>query len=124
MHIPLMNWTVYFHEAFEAEFADFSDSVKIEVMAHVRLLQTFGPQLNRPHADTLEGSKYANMKELRFKADNGVWRIAFAFDPERAAILLVAGDKSGMSQKLFYKQLIYKADTRFTEHLQELKGDQ
>jgi hypothetical protein len=67
-----MNWIVNFHEAFETEFADFSDSVKIEIMAHVRLLQTFGPQLNRPHADTLEGSKHANMKELRFKADNGV----------------------------------------------------
>ncbi len=119
-----MNWIINFHEAFETEFADFSDSVKIEIMAHVRLLQTFGPQLSRPHADTLEGSKYANMKELRFKADNGVWRIAFAFDPERAAILLVAGDKSGMSQKLFYKQLISRADARYTEHLQELKGDQ
>jgi hypothetical protein len=54
----------------------------------------------------------------------GVWRIAFAFDPERAAILLVAGDKSGMSQKLFYKQLISRADARYTEHLHELKGDQ
>ena len=64
------------------------------------------------------------MKELRFRADNGVYRVAYAFDPERAAILLVAGDKSGTSQKRFYKQLITKADERFGEHLQKLKGDQ
>jgi hypothetical protein len=49
------------------------------------------------------------MRELRFKADGGVWRVAFAFDPERNAILLVAGDKSGASEKKFYKRLIEKA---------------
>ncbi len=119
-----MNWTINFHEAFEAEFANFSGSVKIEIMASVQLLQKFGPQLSRPHADTLEGSKYTNMKELRFRADNGVWRVAYVFDPERAAILLVAGDKSGTSQRRFYKQLIAKADERFSEHLRKLKGGQ
>ena len=60
------------------------------------------------------------MKELRLNAHGGVWRVAFAFDPERRAILLVAGDKSGVSQARFYKQLIRKADTRFDEHLQTL----
>jgi len=119
-----MDWIINFHEAFESEFAVYSDSVKIEMMAAIRLLQVFGPQLGRPHADTLEGSKYAKMKELRFNADDGVWRVAYAFDPERAAILLVAGDKSGISQKRFYKQLITKADDRFGKHLQELKGGQ
>ncbi|MDE2500260.1 MAG: type II toxin-antitoxin system RelE/ParE family toxin, partial [Alphaproteobacteria bacterium] len=49
------------------------------------------------------------------------WRTAFAFDPERNAILLVAGDKSGGSQKRFYRQLIAKADSRFSEHLENLK---
>ncbi len=76
-----------------------------------------GPQLGRPHADTLDGSKHVNMKELRFKAADGVWRVAFAFDPERTAILLVGGDKSGVSEKRFYKQLIAKADKRLDEHL-------
>lgn len=119
-----MDWTINFHDAFESEFAAYSDSVKIEMMASIRLLQTFGPQLGRPHADILEGSKYANMKELRFKTVDGVWRVAYAFDPEQAAILLVAGDKSGVSQKRFYKQLIAKADARFGKHLQELIGGQ
>lgn len=62
------------------------------------------------------------MKELRFDAGDGIWRVAFAFDPERKAILLVAGDKAGIAQKRFYKALIAKADTRFAEHLETLKG--
>ena len=59
----------------------------------------------------------ANMKELRFTADNGIWRVAFAFDPQRQAIMLVASDKTGVSQKRFYKHLIKKADQRFDVHL-------
>ena len=61
------------------------------------------------------------MKELRCNADNGVWRIAFAFDPERNAVLLVAGDKVGINEKRFYKRLIAKADERFEQHLVEQK---
>jgi hypothetical protein len=57
------------------------------------------------------------MKELRFSANDGVWRVAYAFDPKRRAILLVAGDKSGQSARRFYRQLIAKADARFIEHL-------
>ena len=71
--------------------------------------------------DTLSGSRHANMKELRFRADGGVWRIAFAFDPERAAILLIAGDKSGVGSDRFYKGLIKRADARFDQHLEALK---
>jgi hypothetical protein len=85
------------------------------------LLKEFGPVLKRPSSDTLANSKHANMKELRFSAADGVWRVAYAFDPERQAILLVAGDKSGTSQKRFYRQLITKADARFDMHLADLK---
>jgi len=61
------------------------------------------------------------MKELRFDAADGVWRVAFAFDPNRKSILLVAGDKSGVSEKRFYRQLIDKADARFDGHLARVK---
>jgi hypothetical protein len=80
--------------------------VRIEILALSRLLQKVGPQLGRPRVDTLKGSKYSNMKELRFSAANGEWRVAFAFDRKRKAILLVAGDKSGQSQRRFYRDLI------------------
>lgn len=118
-----MVWTINFHDSFADEFAELADDVKIELMAMVGLLAEFGPQLSRPHADTLNGSKHANMKELRFKADNGVWRVAYAFDPQRNAILLIGGDKSGTSGKRFYKQLLLIADKRFDEHLNDLKGE-
>ncbi len=61
------------------------------------------------------------MKELRFSASDGEWRVAFAFDPKRSAILLVAGDKSGGSYARFYKGLLETADTRFNAHLRRLK---
>ncbi len=62
------------------------------------------------------------MKELRCSAAGGVWRIAFAFDPDRQAILLVGGDKSGVGEKRFYRQLIARADERFDRHLAKWKG--
>lgn len=61
------------------------------------------------------------MKELRFEAADGEWRVAFAFDPKRRAILLVAGDKTGVSEKKFYQRLIAKADARYQWHLEQLK---
>jgi hypothetical protein len=115
-----MQWTVANHEAFDPEYDALPESVKLALLAHASLLRTFGPTLGRPHVDTLAGSKHRNMKELRFDADNGVWRVAFAFDPERRAILLVAGDKAGTAQQRFYKMLIAKADSRFAEHLEAL----
>jgi hypothetical protein len=86
------------------------------------LLEREGPQLGRPHADTLRGSRHANMKELRCNAGGGFWRIAFAFDPDRNAILLAAGDKSGGSERRFYRQLIARADERFDRHLATRRG--
>lgn len=117
-----MPWEIEFDEAFEAEFEAFSVDVQDALLVAAKLLAEYGPRLKRPHADTLKGSKHANMKELRFEAADGEWRAAFAFDPERKAILLVAGDKSGGSERRFYKQLIAKADVRFSAHLQKLKA--
>src|SRR5215831_2704631 len=115
-----MAWTVRLHQLFEDEFEAFAQEVQDELLATAKLLKDYGPDLGRPHADTLKGSHYANMKELRFMCADGVWRVAFAFDPKREAILLVAGDKSGISEKKFYKRLIAKADERFDAHLVSL----
>ena len=117
-----MPWTVSFADEFEPEFDELDADVQDAILARVLLLEREGPSLGRPHADTLIGSKHANMKELRCNAADGVWRIAFAFDPDRQAILLVSGDKSGGSEKRFYKQLIARADERFDSHLAKRKG--
>jgi hypothetical protein len=116
-----MKWQVIFHEDFEKEFQEFPLTIQDEILTLSVLLEKLGPQLNRPHVDTLKGSSYANMKELRFKADHGVWRVAFAFDPKRQAILLVAGNKSKTSEKRFYQKLITKADQRFQQYLNQIK---
>ena len=116
-----MSWSVQLHEDFEPELAELPESVQDELFALMGLLKEYGPKLGRPHADTLNDSEHANMKELRFKADGGVWRVTYAFDPKRHAILLVAGDKSGVSEKRFYKQLILKSDARYNAHLERLK---
>jgi hypothetical protein len=117
-----MTWEVRFAPEFKVEFDDLSEAVRDEVLAQSSLLAQLGPQLGRPRVDTLNGSKHANMKELRFSADDGEWRVAFAFDPQRQALLLVGGDKSGGSEKRFYRQLIAKADARFDAHLARTKA--
>ena len=116
-----MVWTVINDDAFDPEYEALPRIVKLELLAATGLLEIYGPALARPYADTLSGSKHANMKELRFNADDGVWRVAYAFDPARKGIILVAGDKSGLAQARFYKGLIAKADKRFDEHLDALK---
>ncbi len=116
-----VEWIVEIGDEFEPEFDALHPSVQVEILALSRLLQKFGPQLGRPRADTLKGSRYSKMKELRFSATGGEWRVAFAFDPKRRAILLVAGDKAGVSGKRFYRDLIHKADDRFAAHLARLK---
>lgn len=115
-----MTWAVLFHDAFDAEFQALDEALQDELLAHAKLLGEFGPNLGRPTLDGLKGSKHANMKELRFVGGGGVWRIAFAFDPKRQAILLVGGDKGGANQRRFYERLITVADKRFDEHLAEL----
>ena len=82
----------------------------------VLTLEAIGPRLGRPLADTLKASRHANMKELRFSAE-GVWRVAFAFDRERSAVILVGGNKAGRNQRKFYADLISTADDRFDDWL-------
>lgn len=116
-----MPWTVIDHDDFEAEHDALPEDVQDELTAHRLLLERFGPQLGRPHVDTLKGSEHSNMKEIRFKAADGVWRFAFAFDPDRQAVVLCGGDKSGVSEKRFYRSLIRIADQRFTQWLDTKK---
>lgn len=118
-----MSWVVEIGDEFAPEFNDLHEDVQTELLALTIMLQEFGPQLGRPRVDTLNGSRHANMKELRFSAADGEWRVAFAFDTKRKAVLLVAGDKSGGSEKRFYRALIRKADERFDAHLARLKKE-
>ena len=114
-------WSVATTSNFDRWFAQLDEDAQAEIIAKVNLLKLFGPRLGRPHADTLKGSKHANMKELRADTKDQVLRIAFAFDPKRSAILLVGGNKAGVGQKRFYKDLIAKADALFDAHLAAMR---
>lgn len=112
-----MSWEVIFHPDFEPEFDVMPLVVRREINANIEVLEIMGPSLGRKRVDTLKGSRHTNMKELRFNAADGVWRVAFAFDPTQRAVLLVAADKSGSSQRRFYRELIRKADLRYDSHI-------
>ncbi len=120
-HTMDMLWTVDFHDEFAAEVRLLPKAVREKLKAAATILGEDGPQLGRPQADTLKGSRHANMKELRFDADGGVWRVAYAFDPERKAILLAGGDKSGVGKERFYGNLLHIADKRYDQHLRILR---
>ena len=111
-----MSWIVSFHDAFDTEFAALAEDLQDELLAHALLLAEFGSNLGRPTVDTLRGSRHSNLKELRFAWNGQVWRVAFAFDPLRQAILLVGGDKGGAGQRRFYRRLLTVADERYDEH--------
>jgi hypothetical protein len=121
VHDTLVKWEVDLHDDFVPEYRNLQRDVQDELLAHVGLLEQFGPGLGRTRVDTLKGSRHSNMKELRFEAAHGVWRFAFAFDPKRRAIILCGGDKSGGGEKRFYRQLIGKADVRFDAHVARVR---
>jgi hypothetical protein len=111
-------WDVEFTDQFGAWWNTLSVEDQQGIDAAVSVLEERGPGLGRPLVDTVEGSRHANMKELRV----GTVRILFAFDPRRAAILLIGGDKRDRWQE-FYAQMIPLADHLFDEHLRDLESE-
>lgn len=117
------HWPVVFHDDFDPEFDAFDEAAQDALLAAAKAVMLAGPRCGRPTVDTLKGSRYANMKELRYTAAGGsqVWRAAFAFDTVRRAIILCAAAKQGTNSKLFYRRLVDKADSRFERHEQQLQ---
>lgn len=115
-------WMVITTDDFDDWFEGLTEPIREEIDATIQLLETLGPHLKRPHADTLNESKHHNMKELRVDEQGAVIRIAFAFDPDRQGVLLIAGNKAGVNKRKFYKWLIDKADRLYDDHLRKLKA--
>jgi hypothetical protein len=90
-------WVVSLHSDFEPEFAALPEDIRDELVARLLVLEEFGPGLGRPHVDTLSGSSFSNMKELRFRHD-GLWRFAFAFDQNKALSCFVEGTSKANSR--------------------------
>ena len=117
----LCMWMIISTAEYDTWFASLDASAAEELFAVLLLLEEYGPRLSRPFADTLKGSRHANMKELRVTGKGLAIRIAFAFDPKRREVLLAAGDKRGVSQRRFYRQLIMRADMLYQRHLKNVR---
>ena len=114
----MTKWVVHFHPDFESEFDELPVRVQTRLLWTLKNISEAGPRLGRPFVDTLYGSSFPNMKEIRVQIDNAYWRFAFAFDPERNAVVLVGGNKGGETQDRFYRWLIRLADKRFMDWLE------
>jgi len=115
-------WPVEYTQEYEDWFSVQEEDNKMAINAKVILLSEFGPNLGRPYVDTIQGSKYANLKELRVKYKRAVFRVIFCFDKRRNCWLLIGGNKKGKNQKLFYKNIIRKAEeiiAKYPEILEE-----
>lgn len=117
-----MAWIVLQSAEFEAWLVGLDDDSQDAIAADVQVLMEVGPQLGRPYVDTLANSRHPNLKELRTHFGHHQYRIAFAFDPKRHAILLVGGDKTGANQRRFYAALITEADAILDRHFAKLKA--
>ncbi|MEA9392076.1 type II toxin-antitoxin system RelE/ParE family toxin [Acerihabitans sp. TG2] len=113
-------WLIETTDRFDRWFSTSNDSNRASILAALIVLREKGPNLSRPYADTVQGSRYSNMKELRVQSRGDPIRAFFAFDPCRTGILLCAGNKVG-NEKRFYDVMIPVADQEFTHYLKKVE---
>jgi len=116
-----MEWTVEFTDEFGRWWDNLSGDEQDSVDRSVKLLQKRGPSLGRPHVDLVQNSRHPNMKEMRIQHAGRLYRVLFAFDPQRSAILLTGGDKTGRDR--WYEEFVPVADRLYDEHLAALKKE-
>jgi hypothetical protein len=121
-----MTWDVEYTDEFDAWWDTLTIQEQGELEGKVRLLEARGPVLARPHSDVITTSKHSNMKELRAHAvmpgHRSELRVLYAFDPRRAAILLIGGDKTGNAK--WYEQYVPIADQLFDDHLKLIEQEE
>jgi len=103
-------WPIEYTEEYEDWFSAQEEESKVVINAKIIVLSEFGPNLGRPYVDTIKGSKYTNLKELRIRNKNFVIRILFCFNKSRKCWLIIGGNKKGKNEEDFYKNLIKKAE--------------
>ena len=114
-----MPWEVVATSEFEDWYADLDDEPAWAITAAVDLLERDGPAVRRPLVGQVVGSRYHAMKELRVAAGDRDYRVLFVFDPERRAVLLLGGDKTGQWNE-WYRTAIPRADALYEQWLRDL----
>ena len=113
-----MGWEIEVSDEFKEWYESLTDEECGTINGIIDALAQLGPALGRPQVDTLKGSQFPNMKELRIQHQGRPYRILFAFDPRRYAYLILGGDKTGDAQ--WYIDAIRRADLIYAEHLEEI----
>ena len=116
-----MRCEVEYTDEFENWWNQLNDGEQAAVDAYVKMLEQFGVALGHPYSSDIRGSQYSQMRELRPQHQGRPYRVLYAFDPRRNAILLIGGDKTG--NKRWYEQFVPIGDRLYQEHLEELKRE-
>lgn len=116
-----MDCEIEYTEQFSKWWSSLKEEEQITVDASIRLLEHFGPNLRFPYSSGIEGSKFGQMRELRIQHQGKPYRVLYAFDPGRVALLLLGGNKQG--NKNWYKKFVPIADRLYQQHLKSLKGE-
>ena len=116
-----MSWDVEYTDEFEEWWDDCSEAEQISIAASVELLETKGPQLPFPYSSSIEQSRHSHMRELRIQHTGQPYRVLYAFDPRRVAILLLGGCKVGDDR--WYDTQVPVADRLYDEHLETLERE-
>ena len=116
-----MEWDVEATDEFVNWWISLTEEERISVAAKVDMLEQFGPNLKYPHSSGIESSRHRRMRELRIQHEGRPYRVFYAFDPRRVAIVLIGGDKTG--DDLFYERMVPIADDLYDEHIAELRSE-
>lgn len=117
-----MTWEVEHTDEFEEWWRALNEEEQISVAASVGLIEERGPDLRFPHSSGVETSRHGRMRELRIQHEGRPYRVLYAFDPRRVAILLIGGDKTGRDR--WYDEFVPQADRLYDEHLKTLQREQ
>ena len=116
-----MSWEIEFTDEFGSWWGSLKENEQDSIDRSVGLLSALGPSLPFPHSSDIRNSKHGNMRELRVQHQGEPYRVFYAFDPRRSAILLIGGNKTGDDR--FYERMVPHADRIYDEHLRELEAE-
>jgi hypothetical protein len=117
----MAHWEVEYTDEFGDWWNRLTEAEQVSVDASVRLLEARGPQLGHPHSSGIAGSRHPRMRELRIQHRGCPYRVLYAFDPRRTAILLIGGDKTGNDR--WYEEFVPLADRLYDEHIAVLRKE-
>ena len=117
-----MSWEIEYTDQFGDWWQTLTDEEKFKITAIIEILEERGTNLGQPYSSEIKGADFTHMRELKIQYKGKPYRVLYAFDPRRIAILLIGGNKGG--DNLWYKTFIPIADKLYREHLDEISKEE